>query len=292
MILITGAGGLIGRHLLSQLKPVVKKQVIPVYHAKNFRFCDDKIFMDLTIDKHLEHLKKLEIKPDIVIHLAGQLAKSGMPISTLYRSNILATTSLLEYCINIGVKHFIFASSYKIYGFPLVGTVTEETPANPSDHYAMSKLCCENILNFSHTDDMSITVFRYPSIYSENNHAGAVYNFFHEAITSCRITIKADVPVPYDTINLNDVINSLIRAVEVKPRGYSAYNISTGEPSSLDILADRIADLVPDCTVIRSKIQQPVFKYDPTKAHQTFGWTAESSHFRFKDMLEIMRHDQ
>jgi nucleoside-diphosphate-sugar epimerase len=292
MILITGAGGFVGSHLIPRIKTELIEQVIPGYHSKNFVFYDDKIYMDLTGTEHFDLLKQHELKPDIVIHLAGQLAKPGQTISQLYRSNVLATVNLLEYCLDVGVKHFIFTSSYKIYGFPSVDNVTEEIPSNPLDHYAMSKVCCENILKLAPADDMAITVFRFPSICSEDNKTGAVYNFCKEAIMKGTITIKAEVPVPFDAININDVINSFLCAIDTRSPGYSVYNITTGEPNSLDILADRISGLVPDCTIIHSKTPQPVLRFDPAKAHRVLGWKAVPSHIRLRYMLEMMTDDR
>ena len=291
MILITGARGFIGSNLIPRLKTELTKQIIPLYHSRDFIFCDDKIYMDLTAIEHFDLLNQHELKPDIVIHLAGQLAKPGQTISNLYRSNVLATVNLLEHCLSIGVKHFIFASSYKIYGFPSVDNVTEEIPANPLEHYAMSKACCENILKLAPTDDMAITVFRFPSICSEDNKVGAVYNFCKESLRNGTITIKAEEPVPFDAININDVINSFLCAIDIRSLGYSVYNITTGEPNSLDILANQIAGLVPDCTVHHSKTPQPVFRFDPTKAHRVLGWKAVPSHIRLRYMLDVMNHD-
>lgn len=292
MILITGAGGFVGRHLISRLRMEGSRQIIPLYRSKRFTFGDNGLFMDLADTEHVRMLSELDLDVNRVIHLAGELAKPDLSLSQLYKSNILSTVNLLEYCSDTGVGQIIFSSSYKIYGFPTGNTVTEESPLNPLDHYSLSKVCCEEILKLASTDGLSIMSFRFPSIYSEENAAGAVFNFCMEAIQKGTITIKATVPTPFDAININDVVSSLLCAVSKPPvPGYSAYNISTGKPNSLIILADLIASLVPECRVYYPETPQPVRIFDSTKARHVFGWKPHPPKIHLRRMLKVMAND-
>jgi UDP-glucose 4-epimerase len=305
MILITGARGFIGSNLAALLTRQ-GEEVIPLVRGDSFCANATGISLDLTSEDHLKQLKARDLRPDTVIHLAGHIEIAlqanhddpSLPpvpgpenLSAIYRSNLLATVNLIEYCRDTGVKHFIFASSQAVYGQPLSEAVTEETPCNPLEHYAQSKACCESILKLAASDSMAVTVFRFPGIYSEKRRKGTVIRFCQAAIEKGLISVTADLPLPFDVLHLDDVLDAFCRAIRTAPRGYEIYNISTGEPNSLTLLADRIAALVPGCRTEHPACQQPVIRLDPAKARAKLGWTAAPSAIRLQQVLDSFYHD-
>ena len=303
MILITGARGFIGSNLVTCLE-AGGNIVLQLSRSDSFKKDASHLFLDLTSKDHLRHLKSLDIRPDTVIHLAGhiEISLKANPINpahapvpgpedlpAIYRSNILATVNLIEFCREASVKHIIFASSQAVYGLPPTERITEETPCNPLEHYALSKECCEKILRLVVSDGIAVTIFRFPGVYSEMRDTGTVARFCQSALRYKLIRVTADLPLPFDVIHLEDVLNAFSCALATEPKKYEIYNIATGEPASLNLLADRIAGLVPGCRVEHAACPQPVIRIDPAKAERRYAWKAVPSQVRLQQVLDSVQ---
>lgn len=92
-------------------------------------------------------------RPDAVIHLANYHRNMLVPDDELFRTNTLSTYNVIEAACKLGVKKLILASSITVYGvtyaqgdadFPSF-PVTEDLVVNPSDTYAISKMCGERV---------------------------------------------------------------------------------------------------------------------------------------------------
>ena len=299
MILVTGAGGFIGSGLATRLQ-AAGTDVLPLARSENFSAGKGRLALDLSSRDHTGRLKASGIRADTVVHLAGHIEIALKPgtgsavapvpgredIAAIYDANLLATINLLDYCLASGTKHLIFASSQTVYGMPPSEHITEETPKSPLEHYAMSKACCENVLRLAASEDLAVTVLRFPGVYSEARQSGAVYRFCESARREKKIRVTSDIPLPFDIIHRDDVLDALERVIAKPGSGFSVYNIATGEPCSLDILADRVASLVPGCSVEHAPIPQPVIRMDSERAYRAFGWKAQPSSVRLKQVLD------
>ena len=90
---------------------------------------------------------------DAVIHFAGINKPMVVSDGETFRINVMGTHNMIEAACKLGIKKIIIASSITVYGvsfgqgereypsFP----VTEEVPTEPTDPYALSKLCSERI---------------------------------------------------------------------------------------------------------------------------------------------------
>lgn len=304
MILVTGASGFIGNYLYTQLKSLGLK-VLPLDYAADVHVTDQQLECDLACPDHLEKIRKAAEVPETIIHLAGYVdialrvdpgAPSAPPlpgrenISKIYAANVGATANLLDYCLNSGVRHLIFASSQTVYGMPQSYPLTEESPCNPLEHYAMSKLCCEQLLRIGGRQGLAVTILRFPGVFSEERQSGVVFQFCRQAIQSGEIFVRADYPLPLDVIHLADVANACIKAASWGGQEEAVcLNVATGEPCNLNILADAIAEHVPGCIVHHSELPQPVVCMDSSKAYDLFGWRAVPRSQRFQAMIETLR---
>lgn len=86
-------------------------------------------------------------QPDAVVHLAALVGypmcrRVGAGVAREY--NIVATEVVFEAAEIYGVKRFIFASTYSVYGHAKGGDmVTETTPLNPQSIYSETKIAAE-----------------------------------------------------------------------------------------------------------------------------------------------------
>ncbi len=305
MILVTGAGGFIGRRLVSQLHSHGLK-VLPLHRAESAAVRVDRLEADLTRMDHISALRNVRPVPETVVHLAGHieislrpdeggLSASPLPgkedIGRIYSSNVMATANLLDFCLDLGVRHMVFASSQAVYGMPVSDVINEKVPCAPLEHYAASKVCCESLLQVGARQGMAVTVLRFPGVYSPERRNGIVYGFFRSAFSEKKIRVMANVPLPLDVIYIDDVVNGFEKAVLYGGNHFLCLNMGTGEPCSLDLLADAVAKLIPGCSVEHSQIPQPVVRLDSSLAYHILGWQAKPQSDRLRYMEEQLRYD-
>lgn len=303
MILITGAGGFIGKCLTSHCKNL-GIPCLPLYRSEEIKICKEGWYLDLTNRDHFDLLNELEEFPHTIIHLAGSidisLKKSendslGCPqpgkidIYNLYYNNVLSTVNLVSFCQQNNIRHFIFASSQAVYGMPQDDVLTEETCCQPLEHYASSKLCNEIIMEVASRQGLKVTILRFPGVYGEERKSGVVYRFCRSALIDNKINVVTEFPLPIDVIHVHDVVEAFVKAIHRPGEEVTCLNVSTGESCNLDILADSVAELVPGCEVQHGEVPQPVVNMEPSRANMLLGWKAIPRRVRLQEMLRSIR---
>lgn len=305
MILVTGSRGLIGSGLVKRLE---QKGIstISLVRSNEFSVDGNTWSVDLRKPDHIKKMEEVSQTPDVVVHLAGYIEISLknriddsklIPIPNkedlheIYENNVIITANVLQYCLDKRIKHIIFASSQTVYGIPESPSVSEEAKLKPLEHYALSKVVCENILKFAENENISVSILRFPGIYSEERKSGAVYNFCRNALFEKRIDVLSEIPIPFDVLAHGDVLDAIEATIAIRPPGYEVFNVASGDPCNLDILADNVASLVPGCKVTHAKVTQPVIQLDSTKAYKILGWKAKPTNSRLKSILESIHYD-
>ena len=304
MILITGAGGFIGKCLVAHCKNMGIPYV-PLYKSEDVKICEEGWYLDLTNKGHFDLLNnELKEVPHTIIHLAGStdialkrnendLLANPQPdrqnIYYTYYNNILSTINLVSFCQKNNIRHFIFASSQTVYGMPQEDALTEESCCQPLEHYAASKLCNEILLEVASRQGLKVTILRFPGVYGEERKSGVVYNFCKSALIDKKINVVTEFPLPIDVIHVHDVVEAFIKAAHHREKGFTCLNISTGEECSLNILADSIAKIVPGCEVHFAGVPQPTVCMDSSRANSVLGWRAVLRRERLSTMIKNLQ---
>lgn len=141
VVIVTGAGGHIGREVCRQLK-AAQLRFLPVdLHPSSSQ---DTVPCDLSVKTGLSRL--FESHPvRAVIHLAAILPSAfhrdplkGVDI------NLTGSVELLRQAVKSGTKRFVFASSMSVYGSSSSARpLTEDDPAAPDEPYGASKRAVE-----------------------------------------------------------------------------------------------------------------------------------------------------
>lgn len=145
-VLVTGSQGFTGRY--------VKEELLRNNH---------EVF---DLDANLLDKKALDIEIqskeiDAVIHLAAIAFVQHSDVNAIYENNIMGTRNLLDTLASYvpEVKHVLIASSANVYGNAKVEKITEDTPLNPANDYAISKVAMEHMVQLW-IDRLPITITR------------------------------------------------------------------------------------------------------------------------------------
>src|SRR5450755_4120492 len=163
-ILITGGAGYIGSHLLLQLQARGERVAVLDNLTTGFRqaVLDALLIVGEVGDRQLLERVLREHDVDTVMHFAANtiVPESVRDPLKYYGNNTCATRSLLEACMQHGVRQLVFSSTAAVYGVPPGGIATEDMALVPINPYGTSKLMSEWILR----DLAAVSDFRYVSL--------------------------------------------------------------------------------------------------------------------------------
>jgi UDP-glucose 4-epimerase len=149
-ILVTGGAGYIGSHVALQLRQRGERVVILDDLSRGFRQAalDTPLAVGKVGDRDTvrELLKEHDV--DTVMHFAAStiVPESVSEPLKYYANNTCSTRTLLECCVEAGVRHFVFSSTAAVYGVPPNGVCAEDGLTAPINPYGSSKLMSEWML--------------------------------------------------------------------------------------------------------------------------------------------------
>lgn len=133
-VLITGMAGFTGRYLASELAA----------HGWQVHGLPPQVDV---CDADALSVAIQDIQPQAVVHLAAIASVAHGDVEALYRVNLLGTRHLLQALAALAQPphHVLLASSANVYGNSRGGTLDENTPPQPANDYAVSKLAMEHM---------------------------------------------------------------------------------------------------------------------------------------------------
>jgi len=268
-ILVTGAAGFIGYHIVKRLlergdevvgidninsyydvrlkysrlketginqAEIADKELVPSATYSHYRF----IKLNLTERDELNKLFETE-KFDVVCNLAAQ---AGVRYSidhpfTYIESNIVGFANVLEACRQNQVEHFVYASSSSIYGLNEKVPYSEDDQVDrPESLYAATKKADELMAHaYSHLYQLPTTGVRFFTVYGPWGRPDmAPFLFMKATMNGTPIKVFNHGDMERDFTYIDDVIQGLEKIIDKPTTGqtpYKIYNIGDSSPVKL-----------------------------------------------------------
>tara|TARA_B100002019_G_scaffold256164_1_gene239352 strand:- start:870 stop:1889 length:1020 start_codon:yes stop_codon:yes gene_type:complete len=271
-ILVTGAAGFIGFHLVRKLidneievigfdnindyydENLKKNRVIELKkHSEKKNVFFEFIKGDLVDKKVLNYIFENNIS--VVIHLAAQAGVrfSIENPSSYIQSNLVGFANLIEESKKNNINHFIYASSSSVYGGNKVLPFSElDNVDHPISLYAATKKSNELIAHsYSHLFDLPTTGLRFFTVYGPWGRPDmALYKFTEAIINNQPIRVFNHGKMKRDFTYIDDVIESIYRLIKKIPKKnkslskkkcapseswapYRIFNVGNSKPTNL-----------------------------------------------------------
>lgn len=235
-VLITGSEGFTGKYLVAEMEQhgweVWRTGTSALPEIENFRQSD---LSDIESLRRLIH----EIRPDVVIHLAGiSFVGHGNP-GMLYQVNLIGTRNLLAALSESPhpLSCVLLASSANIYGNSEAEVLDEATPVAPANDYAVSKLAMEYMAHL--WSDKLPMVFVRPFNYTGVGQAASfvIPKIIQHVKANEKVIELGNLDVWRDYSDVRSVVNAYRRLVEVCPTGQTVNVCSGGSYSLREVLS-------------------------------------------------------
>lgn len=288
-ILITGASGFLGRHLIDRLKKI-DVNLTQVCRVTSPKHDEDKsqIALDLR-DRRMVNEVFSDLKPNFVIHLAGLKNRDtlGGDFHDLNAANVSISLNVIEACLNLkNFKRFITIGSCDEYG--LAETPFDEDCCEvPVNAYGISKLAITKILSdLNNACNFPSIILRPSVIYGPNQGMDMFVPALIKSLLSRKEFLMTEGDQYRDFVYISDVVDAIKMAIFVDDQvNGSVFNIGSGSSIKIKNVAILIANLIDPSAfdylkfgVIKYR-QNEVMEYSVniTLAKNILGWRPKTN---------------
>jgi GDP-D-mannose 3',5'-epimerase len=291
-ILVTGAGGFIGHHLVKRLKADghwvrgvdIKQPEYEKSTADEFRVLDLRVW-----ENCLEATRNI----DQVYNLAADMGGIGYITSFLAeisKNNILINAHMLEASKQNEVKRFLFSSSACVYAqykqkVADLAPLKEEDayPADPEPGYGWEKLFAEELCRYYYHDyKFETRIVRFHNVYGplgtydggKEKSPAAISRKVAQAKDGGQIEVWGDGDQTRSYMYVDDCVEGLIRLMASNHR--DPLNLGTDEMVSINHLVDMICGIAGKKLTKQHDLTKPQGvrgrNSDNTLLRKTLGW--------------------
>ena len=281
VVLITGAGGEIGRGLIERLALQADRAIVTLDLAPLDRAIAPLVEHEITgsiLDRPLLERLLAQYEVDLVYHLAALLStRSEFTPLSAHQVNVEGTLNLLEFAQHEGESHgrrvvFMYPSSIAVYGLPdldtksRAGRVREDEWTHPTTMYGCNKLYCEGLGHYyarhykqlsagPATGRVDFRCVRFPGLISAMTMpSGGTSDYAPEMIHAAargvpyRAFTRPDTRIPF--MAMPDAVDALLQLSRARREDLTrtAYNVGAFSPTAEE-LQRKVVDAFPGARI-------------------------------------------
>lgn len=236
-VLITGAGGYIGRHVvkafLDEGFQVIASDINKKGIDERAEFCDELIF-----DEQTDIFERLG-KPDFLVHLAWR--DGFIHNSPAHMRDLSSHVVFLQNMIDGGLKSLSVMGSMHEVGY-WEGAIDEHTPCAPLSQYGIAKNALrQSLLLYAKDKETAVHWLRAYYIYGDDLRGSSIFAKISQAAEDGKKTFPFTTGKnKYDFIHVKELAKQILYAT-TQDEEVGIINICTGKPVSL---ADQVEDYI------------------------------------------------
>jgi NAD dependent epimerase/dehydratase len=291
-VLVTGAGGFIGSHLVERLVELgAQVRALVRYNSRN-----DWGLLEVlpaAVKEHLEVVPGDITDPfgaakamagcEVVFHLAALIA---IPYSYIAPSQFLAvncsgTLNLLEAARQQGVERFVHTSTSETYGTAQYTPIDEKHPLKGQSPYAASKIGADKLAESYYLSfGVPVATVRPFNTFGPRQSARAIIPAIISQALSSEVIRLGNLTPGRDLIYVSDTLEGFIKAAASRRAVGEVINLGTGKSVSMGELALKIVGLIggqrsivtEDARVRPEASEVMELRCDNRKAREFLGW--------------------
>ena len=291
-VLITGAGGFIGSHLIEALvKLGAQVRAFVRYNSRGdiglLKWIETDVLSEIEISagdlRDGEAVSKAAESNDFVFHLGALI---GIPYSYIHprevtETNILGTFNVLMACRRCESPKMIHTSTSEVYGSAQRVPINEHHPLQGQSPYSASKIGADKLVeSFVRSFGVKVCTVRPFNTYGPRQSDRAVIpTIISQALGGKEIKLGALWP-RRDYTFVRDTVEGFIKAAESQETIGLEVNLGSNDDISIGDLAKKILKLlgrdipiIEESSRVRPEMSEVKhLRADYSRAYQTFGW--------------------
>lgn len=251
-VLVTGAGGFIGSHLVERL--VAEGASIRAFVHYNSRSDPGLLRLaapDVVAAVELvggdlrdpDAVRKAVRGCDLVFHLGAVIS---IPYSYLHprevaETNFIGTLNVLMACRDLGVERLIHTSTSEVYGTALQVPIDESHPLQGQSPYSASKIGADKLVeSFCCTYELPVVTVRPFNTYGPRQSARAVIPTIITQALAGKTVCLGSLDSVRDFTYVDDTVQGFLCAATADKVEGCTFNLGTGEEIRIGELARKI----------------------------------------------------
>jgi NAD dependent epimerase/dehydratase len=294
-VLVTGAGGFIGGHLVEQLvRDGARVRAMCRYNSRNDRGTLDWLEPEVVAEvevvagelRDVESVAAAVEGTEVVLHLGAQIAipYSYVNPRDFVEVNALGTLNVAQAALRHGVRRVVHTSTSEVYGSAQTVPITESHPLEPQSPYAASTVAADKLMDSFHRSfELPVTVLRPFNTYGPRQSARAVIpTIITQALAGGTLRLGSLYP-RRDLTYVTDTVAGFLSAADADATVGRTFQLGTGHDVSIGEIVDRVGEILGrELTVeldpervrpVESEVERLIS--DPALAHELTGWRPE-----------------
>jgi len=256
-VLVTGAGGFIGSHLVERLLEEECEVVAFVkYNSLNkWGWLDsfdkkvlDKIEIFTGDIRNADSVRKAVKSVDVVFHLAALISIPYSYISpeSYVETNINGTLNILQACMDYSIEKVLITSTSEVYGTAKFVPITEDHPKQGQSPYSATKIGADYLAeSFYRSFDLPVVIVRPFNTFGPRQSARAVIPTIITQLLSGYDEIKLGSLHPTrDLVYVKDTVEGFVRLAQCDNAIGNEVNIATQSEISIQDLAIKLINKI------------------------------------------------
>jgi nucleoside-diphosphate-sugar epimerase len=292
-VLVTGAAGFVGSHLVEALlddgEDVRGVDCFTSYYPRSLKRRNLSLvrsrpgFSLVEADLAEADLPSLLDGVEIAFHLSGQPGVRpswGSEFSTYVRNNIQATQRLLESMRGSTIRKLVYASSSSVYGDAESYPTPESISPHPVSPYGVTKLAAEHLCElYRSTFGIPTVSLRLFTVYGPRQRPDMAFSrLIRAAVRGQPFDLYGDGEQTRDFTFVTDVVRAMLDAASSSWCGVA--NVGGGARTSMNQVLEIVEGLCGPVDVTRRAMQEGDVRHtaaDTSVAATAFGYAPRTS---------------